>query len=231
MTDTGPANNLHAQAARILTEAARRRSPDGMPCEFAEFLAEVLAATAPNVGGPDRLLAGRPGSWEASHCRALLEGTLGTESRDWPHCRTDPLIVPLSVAELIEGLGLDPGLLGLDDALTAVDEQRDSRTHGRELGSHDPGGEPLTDRYVETYREYGEMFVAAVKAAADTIRQASVPVVVEVDADPCSPWWGDAQTHNPDFFDCEPMVDELWRRAHGAVPLPNVDIEPGVGHE
>jgi hypothetical protein len=52
--------DLYTDTITILTRAATSGS-GGTP-DFADFLAHVLAATATNVGGPARLVAGRPGS-------------------------------------------------------------------------------------------------------------------------------------------------------------------------
>ncbi len=43
----------------MLTELRVIRTLDGRPLDFADFLAYVLAATAANVGGPEKL-SGRP---------------------------------------------------------------------------------------------------------------------------------------------------------------------------
>jgi hypothetical protein len=55
-------------AVRALTLAARTE-PD-----FAGWLGDVLAAVAAEIGGPHRLIAGRPGAWEAHHVIALAGG-------------------------------------------------------------------------------------------------------------------------------------------------------------
>jgi hypothetical protein len=47
--------------------------------DFAEWVAVALARTAARIGGTEALLAARPGSWEAGHVRALLEGTIGPD--------------------------------------------------------------------------------------------------------------------------------------------------------
>jgi hypothetical protein len=47
--------------------------------DLAGWLADVLARTAARVGGSKELLSGRSGSWEASHVRELLRGTLGPD--------------------------------------------------------------------------------------------------------------------------------------------------------
>lgn len=45
--------------------------------DFAGWLAGILASAAARMGGTAELLASRPGSWEASHVRDLLAGTVG----------------------------------------------------------------------------------------------------------------------------------------------------------
>jgi len=47
---------------------------------------------------------------------------------------------------------------------------------------------------------------------------------VAVDADPQSLWWHDEALNNPDPW-LDPIVDELWERAHDAVSLPNLDLD------
>jgi hypothetical protein len=61
---TGEATRAVLQAARI--------EPD-----FSGWLAQVLATVAGQLGSSAALTAGRPGSWEASHLRQLLAGTVG----------------------------------------------------------------------------------------------------------------------------------------------------------
>jgi hypothetical protein len=109
MAVTADIQELRAEAVSVLTRAAQRSLSDTASLDFAGFLAEVLAATAANVDGPDLLLAARPGSWEASHVDALLRGTMGDDRDDWLTLRTQPLAITLNVAELIEGGDLHPG--------------------------------------------------------------------------------------------------------------------------
>lgn len=73
-------DDVMTDAVTVLTEAAHlhqpvrpdagRRYPERI--DFAEFLYHALLHTAANLGGVDELLAGRPGSWEASAVRELL---------------------------------------------------------------------------------------------------------------------------------------------------------------
>ena len=45
--------------------------------DFAGWLADVLARVAARKGSTDALIAGRPGSWEASLVDQLVKGTVG----------------------------------------------------------------------------------------------------------------------------------------------------------
>ena len=97
--DEHPEDASFVEVVRALTQVARRCNSRGEPIDFADFIARVVAATAANVGGPDQLLAGRSGSWEASYLASLLQGTMGDRPVDWLWFRTEPLIVPLNIAD------------------------------------------------------------------------------------------------------------------------------------
>src|SRR4051794_14283778 len=104
--------DLYADTIAILTGAATKSSSDDIP-DFADFPAHVLAATAATVGGPHLLVAERPGSWESRCLDSLIRGTMGDRPDDWTWFRTQPIVVPLNVAELIEDELHHPGLMGL----------------------------------------------------------------------------------------------------------------------
>jgi hypothetical protein len=59
------------QAVAAITKAARDEH------DFAGWLAGVLASAAARLGSSDALIAGRPGSWEASLVDQLVKGTVG----------------------------------------------------------------------------------------------------------------------------------------------------------
>ena len=117
--------DLYADSIAVLTRAATMSGSDGTP-DFADFLAHVLAATAANVGGPDQLVAGRPGSWESSYIDGLVRRTMGDRLDDWTWFRTQPVVIPLNVAELIEDELHHPGLMGLGEALENFDRRLDT---------------------------------------------------------------------------------------------------------
>lgn len=66
------------RAIAAITQAARAEH------DFAGWLAQVLAAAAGQLGGSDQLIAGRPGSWEASLVDQLVKGTVGHDDEDLP---------------------------------------------------------------------------------------------------------------------------------------------------
>ena len=75
MSEHAPSgDDLYIESVRVLTAAAQRQRANGDQPDFADFLAKVLAGIAANVGGPDRLIAGRPGSWEAELVQSLAQG-------------------------------------------------------------------------------------------------------------------------------------------------------------
>jgi hypothetical protein len=214
---------LQAEAIRVLTRAAHQStvSVDGL--DFADFLAQVLASTAANVGGPDRLLASRPGSWEASHLDALLRGTID-DPNDWLPLRTEPLAITLNVAELVESGDLHPGLLGLNAAVDEVGVRYESAVEDEALDARDTEIDALTNRYVQEYRRYADRFTAVARAAA-RIRGISVDVIVTVDADPDSAWWSESTVTNPSALTEDELELAIWYQDHDCVTLPNVEIQ------
>lgn len=122
--ETAPARNVTQRpltdvlddAVRVLTEAGRHRRPrlhqtpagrlephptDTDPADWAEFVSLALAGAAANLGGIERALAGRPGSWEAAKVEDLLYSTIGTEASDLWRYRTEPVRVVLDVDQIL----------------------------------------------------------------------------------------------------------------------------------
>lgn len=112
---------LLARAVRVLTEAARLRRPPGAssavnrsgadgpvagePVDWAEFVTLALTGAAANVGGVEKVLRGRPGSWEADGVRGLLRGVMGEEPGELLRHRSEPLGIVLYPAEMLLDLG------------------------------------------------------------------------------------------------------------------------------
>src|SRR3954447_2743570 len=155
-------DELLAAAVRVLTEAARLRRPNGagtdqettVPADFAEFVSLALAGAAANVGGIDRVLAGRPGSWEAAYVRDMLASTVGwDEEYLWEH-RTEPLVIRVDVDAILTELGIatlfdesDAEITRREDAVDVVYDVLG--TDGTWTCSH-PTAPPLDEGAIET---------------------------------------------------------------------------------
>lgn len=112
---------LLARAVCVLTEAARLRRPAddssavnrggaggstvGEPVDWAEFVTLALTGAAANVGCVEKVLRGRPGSWEADGVRGLLRGVVGEEPGELLRHRSEPLRIVLYPAEMLLALG------------------------------------------------------------------------------------------------------------------------------
>jgi hypothetical protein len=223
MTQAAPTmDEVRADTIRALTRAAAYQRKSNARVDFAGFLAQVLAATATNVGGLERLPSGRPGSWEASHVEALLLGTVGDDWVTWRTFRTEPLVIPLNVAELIQGRD-HPGLLSLDDALEAVGLRYESAGDDEEAqNAWHAQVEALISRYRSEYRAYANRLVIAAKAGE--VLDLSCRVEVNVDCDPTSTRYDNSGIVNPFEFETEDLTLSIWEAAHDSVSLPNVDI-------
>jgi len=86
-----------------LTAAVRLTRPQHGAMDFADFLAAALGAVAANVGSAERITAGRPESWESDLLAQLVAGTIGYETtpEELAARRTEPVVVPLNVAQLV----------------------------------------------------------------------------------------------------------------------------------
>jgi hypothetical protein len=66
---TNPESTYTARAITAVLQATHQEH------DFSDWIAQVLATVAAELGSSDALTAGRPGSWEATHVRALVDGT------------------------------------------------------------------------------------------------------------------------------------------------------------
>ncbi len=218
--------DLYTDTITMLTRAATRYHADGTTADFADFLTQVLAATAANVGGPDRLVAGRPDSWEAGHLDELLRGTMGNDRADWLWFRTEPVTVSLNVAELIEDDLTHPGLMGIDEALESLGRHYESAADA-DLDAWDSDIEDVTARYTTEYLLYADRFTAAACGYAGQLPGLTVRVEMHADTNPNNAWWTATAVTNPTANSSDPLSLQIWQAAHDATPLPNVDIWPG----
>lgn len=98
------ASHLTNQTMRQTSSGQWEADPDpraAVPIDWAAFVTEALAGAAANAGGIDTILAGRPGSWEASVVGDALRAAVGHDEWDlWRH-RTEPVSVVLNPERIL----------------------------------------------------------------------------------------------------------------------------------
>lgn len=219
---------LWSMAVDTLTRAARstRTLAGGQvePADFAGFLASALGAVAGNLGDVELVTIGRPGSWESDLVDQLVRGTVGYGQELLLAHRTDPLVVPLNVAQLVENTGCLPSFF---DAEAELPFSLDLDEH-----TQDTEWERLRGRYLDAYEAYATRFTEAVNAHALTLDGLAVPaadggapslrvpVEVKVETEPDRSW---GAVENPIEWDGDPIVWQLWQHAVDTVGLPKLD--------
>lgn len=241
MTD-GTSRETWLQVVSALTAAARptidgdgaRQYPD-----FADFLADALAAVAANLGSVDAVTAGRPGSWEAGLVHDLLIGTVGENPQHLLGHRTEPVVIPLNVDQLVEET---QGMPTFSDAERAVpwpghgdgseENPLGSGATQEEFDSRNREIDQLRDRYRIAYEHYADVFTREVRRYALTVEGLAtetsvgapvtlrIPVEVQSETDPEGSW---NELENPTQWDSDPLVWRIWSHARDTVPLPTLD--------
>lgn len=227
---------LWGATVRDLTAAVRLRHPRSGQLDFADFLASALAAVAGNVGSTDRIVAGRPGSWEAYRVNQLVGGTVGYDQDEAALAvyRTEPLVVPLNVHDLMfrdvaaRTRGIDTPYEQETDALYERLEPLSGDEYEVALVQVHAEEAALKAWWAAAYAAYAEAFAAAVAREAAQIEGLGVPVTLwaNIALDGAGPdGLYDQEAENPDEYDfaADPLVLRLWQAARGAVPLPTRD--------
>ena len=228
--------SLWSQAVTVLTQAARssRTLAGGQvePADFAGFLASALGAVAANLGDVDLVTAGRPGSWESDLVDQLVRQTVGFGQELLLAHRTEPLVIPLNVAQLVEDTGCLPSFSDAEAEVPfslALDEN-----------TRDTEWERLRGRYLDAYEAYAARFTEAVEAHALTLEGLAVPaadggepalrvpVEVRVESEPDRFW---SALANPIEWEGDPIVWQLWQHAVDTVGLPTFDNDGPVPSE
>lgn len=207
---------LWNQTVDALTAAVRLNHPEHGQADFAYFLSSALRATVANVGSIDTALAGRSGSWEANKVAELLHDGAGNDRAELVQFRTERVVVPLNVEELV------------DEAWQGNHDTGELFPYGEAeiaAGDDDELRADVYRRYAAGYRAYAERFVAAVYSAAwDIPGLASKQVSVLVETDPDYHPGEDSVT-NPNDFEGDWLVRHLWSKAFAAVGMPTVPAE------
>jgi hypothetical protein len=211
-------------AVDTLTAAVRLRHPKHGELDFAGFLASALAAVAANVGSTDRVIAGRPGSWEADLVERLLTGTVANDPEELARYRTEPIVIHLNVHRLLH-----------EDAWTRLEGETLYEREGNAIierhenlpdADYDPAAEAaelaeLKTRWTSRYAAYAQAFTAAVTAEAAHVDGLHVPVAVQAITDPDAGFEGPEPPGQDEHVD--PLVWRLWGAARSSVPLPGPD--------
>ncbi|MEE2034360.1 hypothetical protein Q8814_19945, partial [Rhodococcus sp. CC-R104] len=197
-----------AEAIAALTAIARSTRADGSAVDFADTLAEILTVVAANVGSRDRLLAGRPTSWETDLVAQLVAGTAPAD--ELAPYRTEPVRLTLHLDECWRELGMED--LFLDDM-----EEIDQLYDGLDEDSDAAAALAREQLAIETLEEADKAaFVAAFteharRAAADLGITAPVEVIVVGDTSGgAAPAW-------------DPIEDRLAEAALRRTPHPIAD--------
>lgn len=220
-------DQLWHRTVEALTAAARRASEQpGVqrePADFADFLASALAAVAANLGSTAAVTAGRPDSWESSLIAQLIEGTLGytPAMSDLLSRRTEPIKIPLNVAQLVEDSGAIPTIYEAEDALPP--------------GADATQLEALHAQYRAAYERYATAFGAAALAYAHTLEGLAVehvvgeaptirvPVEVLTETQPGDQAWS-SPIQNPEEFEGDEVVWRIWEGARERAGLPTLEL-------
>jgi len=210
---------LEADTIQILTRAAHKTSRASDGHNFLTFLSRVLTSTVANVGGPQALHAGPGDTSAASHLHALLRGTDENDLDPWLPHRTQPVLITLNVAEIVEGG--HPELLDLAAAIDKIVNQ--ALREGAAETAAEQAIEVITARYRDEYRSYAERFTLAAQATG--IRHGlRAGVHVATDTDPSSHWRSQTALSNPREGSGDHAAYALWKLAYEAVPLPHVAL-------
>jgi transcriptional regulator with XRE-family HTH domain len=268
LTDTDipsprPHDEVLADAIRILTEAARltntpmrqtssgtwEPNPTGIPqpIDWAEFVTLALAGAAANIGSIHRILAGRPGSWEAARVRRVLESTVGVDEESlWEH-RTERVQVHLHVENILRDTGdeslneyeaAESELIDRREATyqAALDNNADDAAADRILEDFDA----VLERLLEQQRDEWDRYAAALTAAiTDRLRDLNLSVPIDVRVIPdydSATLIGETPTHDG-IYERHPITDAVadaimltpTPAALPGTPLQRVDAPRGSG--
>lgn len=201
---------LRRTTVEALTAAARLEHPTFGTNDFADFLADVLRATAANLGDPSALTAGRPGSWESAALNQLLIGTISrdTDMFELAAYRTEPIHVQLHVANLVFHNASVPGALEeFGDAIHTA-------------GDDDNANALITQQYTAAFQSYADRFAAAV--GAEAAKWPGLTELVTTTVDTSLEWEAEPDIDNPVEGDCDPLVWHFWSTAQQQVGLPTI---------
>jgi len=227
-TDTGTEPDEFQVAVTAVTRAIRAINNNPRGGDGAEFVTQLLATVAANLGSSDAVTAGRPGSWEAAGVGDLLRSTVGYDDEYLLTYRTEPIeIVVNSVYELD-----DLGMFEAYEASTAHIGQalfggRWSRSRDRLTVAELEQIEDIEEQLVELEKrdrdEYQQRFAATVRARFEQLR-AEDPVRYPEHLT-VAVRFADDNASNDDLTDAwgSDLASQLYQHARETTPLPGSD--------
>lgn len=93
-------------AVTAVTRAIRAINANQRGGDGAEFVTQLLATVAANLGSSDAVTAGRPGSWEAAGVGDLLRSTVGYDDEYLLTNRTEPIEIVVNSIYELDDLGM-----------------------------------------------------------------------------------------------------------------------------
>jgi hypothetical protein len=186
-----------ARTTRIIDSGTENEHPG--PADFAEVACHVITSVAANVGGVEKLLAGRPGSWEADFVRRIVQSTAGKDESELLRYRTEPICLALDVEGTFDDFGLhslyaeatDELIRQADEAdaalfeATATPEEKISIAHihaqtsGRYLVEDDPVKRAHEEALVEEAKTILEAIVVRAGLDGDPLAATLEDVMVD----------------------------------------------------
>lgn len=204
---------LTTAATQTRTRGAGTEQATTEPVDFAELACHVLTAVAANAGGVERLLAGRPGSWEADLVRQIIHNTAGDHL---DRHRTLPIRLGVDVAGAFDDFGLGEMAAREEDA--AVEATfADSLTEAGQARA-----EALADAIGRLRHEDEDAYLAAYRQVVER-RAAELGITVPVEVTRNGDYEGDTGD--------DETVAGLHAYAREHTPLPMIDQPPASSAE
>lgn len=208
------------QAVDALTAIAHSRYTSGDQVDFADALAHIVTTVAANVGSLERLLIGRPGSWEADLVARLVSGTAMDE--DLPGLRSEPVRLTLY---------LDDAWMDMDLAMMAGDDV-DEIERLIDLEDDDSPGELALLEEREEVEKLEEADRAAYVAAWTALaRQVAAEYGITVPVDVTVGTYRVLAEERTDYWPADVLADRIYEDVDRRMPHPLTGQAPACGYD
>lgn len=204
---------LTAAAQQTRTRGAGTEQATTEPVDFAEIACHVLTVVAASTGGVERLLAGRPGSWEADLIRQIIHNTAGDHLDRY---RTLPIRLGVDVAGAFDDFGIAEMCVREEDA--AVEATfNDNLTEAGQTRA-----DALAEAIVRLRKEDEDAYLAAYRQIVER-RAAELRITVPLEVTRSGDYEGDTGD--------DETVAGLHQYAREHTPLPMIGQPPASSAE